>query len=88
VRCKTTPGSQRTLIIQGATMKAILFDRFGAADVLKIGDAPEPVLRPHDLLVRTRAAGVNRADLTHRRGGYGRRTSATRPSWAWKSPAT
>jgi NADPH:quinone reductase len=53
-------------------MKAIIFDQFGAADVLKIGEVPEPVLRPNDLLVRTRAAGVNRADLTHRRGGYGR----------------
>ena len=46
------------------TMKAILFAQFGAADVLKIGDAPDPVLRPTDLLVRTHAAGVNRADLT------------------------
>lgn len=53
-------------------MQAITFDDFGAADVLKIAEAPEPVLRPDDLLVRTRAAGVNRADLTHRRGGYGR----------------
>lgn len=53
-------------------MKAIIFDQFGATDVLRIGEVPEPALRPHDLLVRTRAAGVNRADLTHRRGGYGR----------------
>ena len=52
-------------------MKAITFDKFGASDVLKLGDAPEPVLRPDDLIVRTHAAGVNRADLTHRRGGYG-----------------
>lgn len=53
-------------------MKAITFDRFGEAGVLKLNTVPEPVLRPDDLLVRTRAAGVNRADLTHRRGGYGR----------------
>ncbi|NYE63412.1 putative PIG3 family NAD(P)H quinone oxidoreductase [Duganella sp. 1224] len=52
-------------------MQAITFDQFGKADVLKISEVPEPVLRPDDLLVRTRAAGVNRADLTHRRGGYG-----------------
>lgn len=52
-------------------MKAIIFDQFGAADVLHLGDVADPVLRPDDLLVRTRAAGVNRADLTHRRGGYG-----------------
>jgi len=53
-------------------MKAINFASFGEADVLTLGDAPEPTLRAHDLLVRVRAAGVNRADLTHRRGGYGR----------------
>ena len=52
-------------------MKAIIFDQFGASDVLKIGEVAEPVLRADDLLVRTRAAGVNRADLTHRRGGHG-----------------
>lgn len=53
-------------------MKAIVFDEFGAPEVLKIADVADPQLRPHDLLVRTHAAGVNRADLTHRRGGYGR----------------
>ncbi|MEN3751976.1 alcohol dehydrogenase catalytic domain-containing protein [Mangrovibacter sp. SLW1] len=53
-------------------MKAINFDEFGPASVLKLSEAPDPILRPNDLLVRTRAAGVNRADLTHRRGGYGR----------------
>ncbi|GGJ17130.1 NAD(P)H-quinone oxidoreductase [Neoroseomonas lacus] len=53
-------------------MKAIQIDEFGDADVLRIAESPEPVLRPADLLVRVRAAGVNRADLTQRRGGYGR----------------
>ncbi|ERK07388.1 Quinone oxidoreductase [Pantoea sp. AS-PWVM4] len=53
-------------------MKAITFDQFGPAEVLTLTEVAEPVLRPQDLLVRTRAAGVNRADLTHRRGGYGR----------------
>lgn len=53
-------------------MKAITFADFGNADVLQLTDAPDPEVRPHDLLVRNRAAGLNRADLTHRRGGYGR----------------
>lgn len=53
-------------------MKAITFDQFGPADVLKISDVAEPQCRPDDLVVRVRAAGVNRADLTQRRGGYGR----------------
>jgi NADPH2:quinone reductase len=53
-------------------MKAITFDDFGEADVLKLTEVPAPEVRPTDLLVRVHAAGVNRADLTHRRGGYGR----------------
>ena len=53
-------------------MKAITFNEFGDADVLKLADVPDPELRPDDLLVRVHAAGLNRADLTHRRGGYGR----------------
>lgn len=53
-------------------MKAILFKEFGDAAVLHLDDAPVPEVRPTDLLIRVHAAGVNRADLTHRRGGYGR----------------
>ncbi|WMD18967.1 NAD(P)H-quinone oxidoreductase [Achromobacter seleniivolatilans] len=53
-------------------MKAIIFDTFGEADVLQVAEVPQPEVRPDDLLVRVYAAGVNRADLTHRRGGYGR----------------
>jgi NADPH2:quinone reductase len=53
-------------------MKAITFNDFGEADVLQLTEAPTPEVRPTDLLVRVHAAGVNRADLTHRRGGYGR----------------
>ncbi|PYE18391.1 putative PIG3 family NAD(P)H quinone oxidoreductase [Paraburkholderia silvatlantica] len=53
-------------------MQAILFDDFGEADVLHLGDAPDPDIRPCDLLVRVHAAGVNRADINQRRGAYGR----------------
>lgn len=53
-------------------MKAIDFEDFGEADVLQLRDLPVPEMRPQDLLVRTHAAGVNRADIIHRRGGYGR----------------
>lgn len=53
-------------------MKAIDMKDFGDADVLQLQQVPDPEARPHDLLVRNHAAGVNRADLTHRRGGYGR----------------
>ena len=53
-------------------MKAITIEEFGHPDVLKLSHVPDPLVRPADLLVRVYAAGVNRADLTHRTGGYGR----------------
>ena len=53
-------------------MKAITFSEFGEAEVLQLAEVQAPEVRPDDLLVRVHAAGVNRADLTHRRGGYGR----------------
>ena len=53
-------------------MKAIVFDDFGPADVLRLDDVAEPELRDSDLLVRNHAAGVNRADMIQRTGGYGR----------------
>lgn len=53
-------------------MKAITFETFGGPEVLQVSDVPVPEVRPADLLVRVHAAGVNRADLIHRTGGYGR----------------
>ena len=55
-----------------ATMQAIVFDDFGGPEVLVARDLPIPEVRPHDLLVRNASIGVNRADLLHRKGAYGR----------------
>lgn len=52
-------------------MKAISIKEFGSPEVLQLTDAATPEIRPADLLVHVYAAGVNRADLTHRTGGYG-----------------
>ncbi len=54
------------------TMQAIVFDDFGGPEVLVPRDLPIPEVRPHDLLVRNASIGVNRADLLHRKGAYGR----------------
>jgi len=51
-------------------MRAIHYADFGSADVLRIEEAPFPILSPDDLIVRVHAAGVNRADLLQRNGFY------------------
>ncbi|KGE00258.1 NAD(P)H-quinone oxidoreductase [Rhizobium sp. YS-1r] len=60
-------------------MKAIIFDDFGGADVLRLADAPIPELRPDDLLIKVVAAGVNRADLLQREGVYGSQSYGDSP---------
>jgi putative PIG3 family NAD(P)H quinone oxidoreductase len=51
-------------------MKAILIEKPGNEDVLKLGDFPAPVPGPEDLLIDVRCAGINRADLMQRQGFY------------------
>jgi tumor protein p53-inducible protein 3 len=51
-------------------MKAILIDKPGDEDVLKLGDFTVPVPGPADLLIDVRCAGINRADLMQRQGFY------------------
>ncbi|MEJ8292133.1 NAD(P)H-quinone oxidoreductase [Delftia tsuruhatensis] len=55
-----------------ARMQAIVFDDFGGPEVLVARDVARPEVRPHDLLVRNASIGVNRADVSHRKGAYGR----------------
>uniref|UniRef100_UPI000D4DF544 NAD(P)H-quinone oxidoreductase n=1 Tax=unclassified Variovorax TaxID=663243 RepID=UPI000D4DF544 len=54
------------------TMQAIVFDDFGGPGVLVAREVARPEVRPHDLLVANASIGVNRADLSHRKGAYGR----------------
>lgn len=51
-------------------MKAVLIDSPGDETVLRIGDAPEPVLGAGELRLRVAATAVNRADLLQRQGLY------------------
>lgn len=51
-------------------MKAIRINQPGDADQLVYGDAPDPQPGDGDALVRVRAAGLNRADILQRMGGY------------------
>jgi putative PIG3 family NAD(P)H quinone oxidoreductase len=51
-------------------MKAILVPAPGGPEALVLGEAPEPVLREGEVLVRVRATAVNRADLLQAAGKY------------------
>jgi NADPH:quinone reductase len=51
-------------------MRALLFDAFGSADVLYENEFPDPQPAPGEVLVRTRAIGLNFADIYRRRGNY------------------
>jgi NADPH:quinone reductase-like Zn-dependent oxidoreductase len=44
------------------TMRAIVQDKYGSADVLHLRDTANPAIGEHDVLVRVRAAAVNPAD--------------------------
>ena len=49
-------------------MRAIMFDRIGGPEVLRLGDLEKPAPRPGDILVEVAYAGVNPADWKVREG--------------------
>ncbi|UNM95222.1 NAD(P)H-quinone oxidoreductase [Ignatzschineria rhizosphaerae] len=51
-------------------MKAVILTEFGEPSVLKLGEKERPTLNPHDILVKVKAAGVNRPDVIQRKGYY------------------
>jgi putative PIG3 family NAD(P)H quinone oxidoreductase len=51
-------------------MKAVIVEKPGDESALKIADVPEPSIKPDEILIRVRAAGVNRADILQRQGFY------------------
>ncbi|QHW35148.1 quinone oxidoreductase [Paenibacillus rhizovicinus] len=51
-------------------MKALVFRTFGGPEVLALEEVDDPVLAPGTVKVRTRAIGLNYADVYRRRGNY------------------
>jgi putative PIG3 family NAD(P)H quinone oxidoreductase len=51
-------------------MKAAVISAPGPPDVFRIEERPQPVLGEANVLIRVKAAGVNRADLIQREGHY------------------
>src|SRR3954471_16807982 len=51
-------------------MKAIEITSFGAPDVLRLTERPQPVAGVGECLIRVAASGVNRPDVLQRKGLY------------------
>ncbi len=50
-------------------MKAALLTKHGGAEVLRLGETPDPVAGPGEVVVDVHAASVNAADYKVRLGG-------------------
>jgi NADPH:quinone reductase-like Zn-dependent oxidoreductase len=61
-------------------MKAVRFDEYGTADVLKVADVPVPEPGPGQVLVRIKAAGINPGEAKIRDGLLHAMFPATFPS--------
>lgn len=51
-------------------MRAIIEENHGGPEVLRVSEIPVPVPHSREVLIRVRAAGINRADALQRRGFY------------------
>lgn len=56
--------------VVSASMRAVVITRPGGPEVLAVEERPVPTPAPGEVLVRVRAAALNRADLMQRRGRY------------------
>jgi NADPH:quinone reductase-like Zn-dependent oxidoreductase len=52
------------------TMRAVVIDRYGGAEVLRLASVPRPAPRAGQVLVRTRFIGVNPKDVIVRKGKF------------------
>src|SRR4051794_1916365 len=53
-----------------SNMQAVVISKPGPADVLVLAERPTPIFRESEILIRVKAAGVNRADIIQREGRY------------------
>ncbi|MEC0230766.1 quinone oxidoreductase family protein [Paenibacillus alba] len=51
-------------------MKALIFEQFGSPEVLRYAEIPDPNLELGHIVVRTKAIGMNFADVYRRKGNY------------------
>jgi putative PIG3 family NAD(P)H quinone oxidoreductase len=66
----TGAGGQVEAESRRKNVRATVIREPGGADVLTLGEAPNPTVGDDEVLVRVHAAGVNRADILQRTGNY------------------
>jgi NADPH:quinone reductase-like Zn-dependent oxidoreductase len=71
---------------EGEPVKAIVQDRYGAADVLEFRDVPVPVAGDDEVLVEVRAAAVNAYDWHIMRGDPKLARLVTPSVFGWRGP--
>ena len=52
-------------------MKAVVYDRYGPADVLRLEEIERPVARDDEVLIKVHATTVNRLDVHTREANRG-----------------
>jgi NADPH:quinone reductase-like Zn-dependent oxidoreductase len=52
-------------------MRAAFHEEQGDVSVLRVGERPEPELKPDEVLIRTRATSLDRVDVYYREGSHG-----------------
>ena len=53
-----------------SAMKAVVLDKFGGPENMRIGDVQKPVVKDDHVLIRVHATALNRADVLQRTGKY------------------
>jgi NADPH:quinone reductase-like Zn-dependent oxidoreductase len=51
-------------------MKALFYSEHGPADVLSLGELPDPTIGPVDVLIKVATTAINRLDIVQRHGWY------------------
>src|SRR4029077_2760984 len=67
-RCAGTRSPPCCSTSEGATVKAVVFERPGGPEVLELREVPDPKPGPADVLVAVKACGINHLDLWVRAG--------------------